>query len=156
MQIRPIKRHFALQPVSREHHHSLLTCWKIRQGVEKHIETQRIQAYTHWYYRYHIKPHLELEERHIFPILGTDDEIIQKVLLQHRELERLFEIAAPSSAELLQLAYLLQEHVRFEERILFKRIQEEARPEALQDLLTYHQEQRIVDKLDDPFWEKTR
>ena len=35
---KPIKRHKAIQPLSREHHQGLLLCWKIGKGFEKGIE----------------------------------------------------------------------------------------------------------------------
>jgi len=39
----PIKRSIALQPLSREHHHGLLLCWKIRTGLKKGIDIDRIK-----------------------------------------------------------------------------------------------------------------
>ena len=37
MHPKPQKRHKALQPLSREHHHGLLLSWKIRTGFSKDI-----------------------------------------------------------------------------------------------------------------------
>ena len=68
----PIKRHSALQGVSREHHHGLLLCWKIRTGVSKNIPLERIKMYADWFYATYLVPHFELEETHIFP-LGTSE-----------------------------------------------------------------------------------
>ena len=42
MKSKPIKRHKALQPLSRDHHHGLLLSWKIRAGFSKNIEPNRI------------------------------------------------------------------------------------------------------------------
>jgi len=39
----PIKRNEALKPLSRDHHHGLLLCWKIRQGIKLNIEPERIK-----------------------------------------------------------------------------------------------------------------
>ncbi|WP_241739476.1 hypothetical protein [Aestuariibaculum marinum] len=33
--MKPLKRHKALQPLSREHHYGLLLTWKIRTGFKK-------------------------------------------------------------------------------------------------------------------------
>ena len=41
----PIKRSEFLKPISREHHHGLLLCWKIRAGLKKGIEPERIKLY---------------------------------------------------------------------------------------------------------------
>lgn len=42
---KPIKRHTALKPLSREHHHGLLLSWKIREGLKRNIEIPRIKKY---------------------------------------------------------------------------------------------------------------
>ena len=46
MNHKPQKRHKALQPLSREHHHGLLLSWKIRAGFSKNIEPKRIKVYA--------------------------------------------------------------------------------------------------------------
>ncbi len=43
---KPQKRHIALQPLSREHHQGLLLSWKIRKGLSRKIEFDRIQNYV--------------------------------------------------------------------------------------------------------------
>src|SRR5690606_3210653 len=60
----PIKRHKALQGVSREHHHGLLLCWKIRTGLAKNISPDRIKTYVDWFFDVYLRPHFELEENH--------------------------------------------------------------------------------------------
>ncbi len=90
MKIEPIKRDKALQGISREHHHGLLLCWKIRSGFAKNISNVRIKKYTDWFYETHLIPHFELEENHIFPILGEQNEMVKKALTEHRRLKHLF------------------------------------------------------------------
>ena len=53
---KPIKRNKSIQSISREHHHGLLLCWKIRQGMKKNIEPQRIKVYVDWFYNEYILP----------------------------------------------------------------------------------------------------
>ncbi|WP_317166920.1 hemerythrin domain-containing protein [Winogradskyella schleiferi] len=91
MQPKPQKRHKALQPLSREHHHGLLLCWKIKIGFSKNIEPKRIRAYANWFFENHLIPHFEMEETHIFPILNADNDLIKRALVEHRRLKRLFE-----------------------------------------------------------------
>ena len=69
----PIKRHNALQGVSREHHHGLLLCWKIRTGLSKNIPLERIKVYVDWFYTNYLVPHFELEETYMVKSL-LDDE----------------------------------------------------------------------------------
>lgn len=42
---KPIKRSGHLIQLSREHHFSLLFCWKVRTGIKKNIEKRRIIPY---------------------------------------------------------------------------------------------------------------
>jgi hypothetical protein len=67
MKIAPIKRDKALQEVSREHHHGLLLCWKIRKGFSKGIEPERIKRYADWFYKTHLISHFEVEENTFSP-----------------------------------------------------------------------------------------
>jgi hypothetical protein len=49
-EIKPIKRSAALSPLSREHHEGLLFAWKIRQGLQKNIDPERISKFTKWFW----------------------------------------------------------------------------------------------------------
>ena len=84
---KPIKRHKALKPVSREHHHGLLLSWKIRQGLKLNISTERICNYLNWFWEHHLKPHFEVEENYIFPILGNDNQLVKQALEDHQKIK---------------------------------------------------------------------
>jgi hypothetical protein len=90
MKTTPIKRNIALRGLSREHHHGLLLCWKIRRGLSIGIEIQRIKRYVDWFYKSHLISYFEVEEEHIFPVLGHENELVKKAVSQHRRLVRLF------------------------------------------------------------------
>lgn len=119
----PLRRHKALQPFSREHHDGLLLSWKIKQGLKHHVDTVRIKRYTDWFWQVHLKSHFEAEEQYIFPILRDDDELVVQALSEHQQLEELFHLDTPDTDSLILLADLLNHHIRFEERILFAKIQ---------------------------------
>src|SRR5680860_688473 len=87
---KPIKRNKSLQPLSRDHHHSLLLCWKIRTGFTKDVAVERIKRYTDWFFENHIRPHFEMEEKYLFPILGNNNQLVKKAIAEHRRLGRLF------------------------------------------------------------------
>lgn len=148
----PIKRNEYLKPISREHHHGLLLCWKIRKGLTKQIEPERIKEYTDWFWEAHIKPHFEIEEKYIFPILGSKHELVKKALAQHRRLKRLFESTTDIVKNLSLLEEELESHIRFEERILFNEIQLVATTEQLQVIEENHTETKFSDNVTDPFW----
>jgi len=151
---KPIKRHEALKPLSREHHHGLLLCWKIRQGVKKEVEVTRIKAYTEWFKIHYLDPHFEAEEEHIFPVLGNEHELVKRALKEHRRLKRLFSQDTEVEIALNNIEEELESHIRFEERVLFNEIQEIASAEQLADIEKHHNGiQFSDDDWQDHFWE---
>ena len=152
-QKKTIKRHEAMQPLSREHHQGLLLSWKIRTGISKGVSVDRIKGYLDWYYIAHLALHFQAEENYIFPILGNDHELVKKAISQHRRLERLFN----STTELRKSVSLIEEelesHIRFEERILFNEIQKIATEEQMKMVSDQHPETKFDENTTDLFWE---
>jgi len=149
----PIKRHKIIQPLSREHHNGLLLCWKIRKGIIKSIDPDRIKKYSDWFYQKHLLPHFEIEEKYLFPILGDYNELVKRALAEHRKLKRLFENQDEKIKSLSLIEEDLENHIRFEERILFNKIQEIATENELALIASVHKDTQLTDNWDDPFWE---
>lgn len=136
-QKQPIKRSKELQPLSREHHQGLLLSWKIRKGLDNGTPPEKIMEYAAWFYREHLVPHFEVEEKLLFPILGNEHPLIVRALEEHHQLTALF--GSEASAELLRkIETELENHIRFEERILFGEIEKVASPGQLQLIATHH------------------
>ena len=152
-QKKPIKRDENLKPFSREHHHGLLLSWKIKTGFNKNIEIDRIKKYADWFYLNHLNPHFIAEEKYLFPILGNDNDLIKRALSEHQNLRKLFESTSDIANNLHQIETDLNQHIRFEERILFNEIQDIASPEQLKAIQEIHQEEKFVDNISDSFWE---
>jgi len=148
----PIKRHSALQGVSREHHHGLLLCWKIRTGLSKKVEPERIKTYMDWFYDTYLCNHFELEETFIFPILGKEHPWVKKALTDHRRLTRLFSSPISDIRIMGQIEEELEAHIRFEERQLFNHIQQVANKAQLETIEKHHKHERFNDNTHDPFW----
>lgn len=149
---KPIKRHEALKTLSREHHHGLLLCWKIRAGIKKNTELSRIKKYADWFYQTHLIPHFEMEEKYIFSILGSQNDLVRKAISEHRRLKRLFGNDLDHQKTLSLIEEELERHIRFEERILFNEIQKVASPEQLLTIEQIQSEEKFVDNLTDAFW----
>lgn len=152
MKHKPQKRHKALQPLSREHHHGLLLSWKIRTGFNKNISPERIKSYADWFFKNHLIPHFEMEENHIFPILDANNELVKRALAEHRRLNRLFTENEDDVKALMKIEEELEQHIRFEERVLFPEIQKVATEEQMIQIEKIHQPESFIDKLDDEFW----
>lgn len=154
---KPIKRHKALKPLSREHHHGLLLCWKIRQGMKLEVEPGRMKNYLDWFKQQYLYPHFKAEEEFVFPVLGNDNELVKKALAEHRRLRRLFN----EDTEVLKSLHLIEEeldlHIRFEERILFNEIQKIASPEQFEEIEEKHHAVAFSDdQWDDHFWDPAK
>ena len=149
----PQKRHASLQPLSREHHQALLLCWKFRQGFAKGVEPERMMKYAGWFWTTYLAPHFKAEEDVFFPILAKDHPGIIKALKQHKDLKAMFHSKDSDVAYTLrQIAFELEQHIRFEERDLFNDIQEKASPAQLEALTKLHTEEKFEENIEDMFW----
>ena len=148
----PIKRNEYLKAISREHHHSLLLCWKIKMGLRKGIDPIRIKNYATWFYNNHILKHFEVEERYIFSILGTEHKLVQKALSEHKRLIQLFETVTVLEENLKRIQKELEDHIRFEERVLFNEVQDVATAKELELISIHHTEEKFCENESDLFW----
>lgn len=152
---KPIKRHLSLQPVSREHHHGLLLSWKIREGFRLNISPERIKNYTDWFWENHLQSHFEFEEKYIFPLLGNENKLIKRALREHSRLRRLFSASDRVERNLSLIEEELVAHIRFEERILFKEVQEVA-TEAQLKVIEEEHSKNMTEEWEDEFWAKSK
>ncbi|WP_298287175.1 hemerythrin domain-containing protein [uncultured Lutibacter sp.] len=147
-----IKRHSSLQEFSKDHHQALLLCWKIKVGLSKEIALERIKAYVDWFYKNHIVTHFLLEEKYMFPVLGSEHPLVIRAMEEHKTLLTLFEKNFEIDKVLQQLHVKLKEHIRFEERVLFNEIQNVAAKEQLATIKKFHTNEKFIDNLNDVFW----
>lgn len=148
---KPLKRHKSIVPLSKDHHQALLLCWKIRTGFKKNIAPQRIKSYSNWFWTNHIQPHFNIEEKYVFPVLGNEHDLIKKALEEHRSLKKLFESETDINKNLSLIEKELENHVRFEERVLFGEIQKVATDEELKNIEIHHKNY-FDDDWEDEFW----
>ncbi len=81
---KPLKRHAALKPLSRQHHSGLLFSWKLRKGFSENISIDRLKEYANWFFIHEIQPHFRLEEEHIFTVLDSNHPLIIRALKEHQ------------------------------------------------------------------------
>ncbi|MFZ2971713.1 MAG: hemerythrin domain-containing protein [Ferribacterium limneticum] len=129
-----MKRHAALQQLSREHHHALKLsrlarfasdsghALAIAEAAEKIVET----------FAEALENHFQSEEKDLLPALAAvgAGELVARTLAEHAELRDLNRrLAEPDSELLARFATLLYDHVRFEEREVFETAQKLLYPE---------------------------
>ncbi|MEZ4911513.1 MAG: hemerythrin domain-containing protein [Saprospiraceae bacterium] len=148
----PIKRNESLKPLSRDHHHGLLLCWKIRQGIKLKVEPERIKKYLYWFWVSYLKHHFEIEEQYVFPVLGNDNKLVKQALAEHRKLKRLFENHMESKKSISIIEEVLAKHIRFEERVLFNEIEKVASSEKLLQIEKDCSDNIFYENLSDAFW----
>jgi hemerythrin-like domain-containing protein len=157
--LKPIKRNEHIVKLSKDHHFSLLFCWKIRNGVKAGIEPGRIIHYVNYFWEHHMKPHFMAEELILFA--PVKDDKVQKALDQHKEITALIsdlDAERTHVAERLStLADRVDDHVRYEERQLFPHLESVL---SNDELVRIGKELEAVDKAGlkddytDDFWMK--
>jgi len=122
-----LKQHRFIAYFSKVHHHGLLVVWKIRQGIKKEIAVERISGYVKLFYEINLSQHIDEEENFLLPLLSPNDILRRKAENEHlclREiLDRIFE-ANSNLSTVERFADMLEAHIRFEERELFRHLQD--------------------------------
>jgi len=118
-----MKRHPALAPLSRDHHHALVLARRLRRA-EAGDAHEAAQAFLeHWEDEERL--HFRLEEEVLLPAYAAhgdpDHPAVIRTLLDHMRIRRDVErLAAGSELDLLhELGVRLADHVRLEENELF-------------------------------------
>lgn len=131
----PIKRHNALQPLSRDHHQGLILAQLIKKGAPAYkglpTSLKDKKDYVISFFNSELKKHFKKEEEILFPPAKDKspevDIILNEIVVEHRIMEKLLnEIQKTTDLEnvLDKLGWLLEKHIRKEERILFPAIEE--------------------------------
>jgi hemerythrin-like domain-containing protein len=124
-----MKRHPALQTLSRDHHQALVLAQLLRRANDS--AAGEAQAAFLQFWRSEGELHFRVEEEVLLPRFaragGSRSAAVARVLVDHAEIRlRALRLqgGAASSAVLKELGELLAEHVRLEERDLFPAIEE--------------------------------
>jgi hemerythrin-like domain-containing protein len=124
-----MKRHPALQTLSRDHHQALVVAQGLRKSGESSVAEAQSAFLEFW--RSEGELHFRVEEEVLLPCYaaagGGDSAALARVLVDHAEIRlRAMRLqGGPASiAVLRELGELLAEHVRLEERDLFPAIEE--------------------------------
>jgi hemerythrin-like domain-containing protein len=151
----PIKRSEQLAPLSREHHEGLLFVWKIRQGLRNQTDAKMISAFAQWFWENHLKAHMQQEEELLSKYLPPTEEMLQRMLDEHLEIEAQFEINAniPDATLLELLATTVNDHIRFEERQFFPHVEQQLTMDQLNELAASLQKEKpACAKWENEFW----
>jgi hemerythrin-like domain-containing protein len=161
MDQKPIKRNPHIVKLSKDHHFTLLFCWKIRNGLKFEAEPSRIKMYIQYFWKYHMQPHFREEETILFA--PVKDEAVKKALKEHADIaQQINNLNANehiSPGELLTLADMVDNHVRYEERELFPHMEKVLSEEQLESIgkqIEEHHDPGLKDDFADEFWIKKK
>jgi hypothetical protein len=129
-----MKRHRALQPLSRDHHVALVAAQRLRRAGAADAASARDAFLEFWHE--HGADHFRVEEEVLLPAaagwIDPEAECIVRMLVDHIRIraaaQRLEAEERPGLEELRHLGSALERHVRLEEREVFPLI-EAAMPE---------------------------
>lgn len=155
----PIKRSESLMPLSREHHIGLLFCWKLRQGVKFEVPADRIVSYVLFFFNKFLKDHFAEEEQQVF--IYASNELAAKAVAEHSDIKSQVQKiesdkAAKAYDDLLALADMVDEHIRFEERVLFPHIEKRVSKQELEMIGSHLSAEVLTDDYPDAFWVKDK
>ena len=157
MRNKPIKRSEYLKELSRDHHHGLLFCWEIKQGISKKIEIERLRKYVYYFWISHLKEHFREEEELLFKYV--DDTLCEKAKEDHQLIQKQVELITNSVVEepqnYIDLIEMLNDHIRFEERELFSHLENILPLEILQETKNFFSPQNYIANKNnyvDEFW----
>lgn len=153
----PIKRHPAIVSFSKDHHFGLLLVWKIRQGLNKAVDAERISNYVLYFFKEDLGKHFKEEEQLLFSRLPGDDPLRKQAEADHQSVYKLvtaIEKKKDDAILLNQLADELEKHIRFEERELFNHLQTNIPENELEKIAERFStdSKAIDDKWEDAFW----
>ncbi|MBX2975580.1 MAG: hemerythrin domain-containing protein [Ignavibacteriaceae bacterium] len=140
-----MKRHPALVFLSKDHHHGLIMAQMIKKDAPNYKglphDTSGKINYVTQFYRDELKHHFDEEENILFSYLAKlnnqFETSINNLKLEHQEIEDTINSLENSDQKeivLNDLGVMLEQHIRFEERILFEKIQNTLSEEELDKL----------------------
>lgn len=126
-----MKRSDALRPLSEEHHLGLVAARGLRRAGRGDRPLAEAVAWFMAAWRAEIQPHFRAEEEYLLPAFAQaappDDPLIVRTLVEHVALRRAVHALERAEAGDLALAaeigQALDDHIRFEERVLFPAIE---------------------------------
>jgi hemerythrin-like domain-containing protein len=135
-----MKRHAALQPLSRDHHVALAVAVRLRRATDDSASDAREAFLAFW--EDHGAAHFRVEEDVLLPAFAEhadpDEACVVRMLVDHVRIraaaQRLRNEPHPSAESLHDLGTALERHVRLEEREVFPLI-EAAMPQSAAEAL---------------------
>jgi hemerythrin-like domain-containing protein len=126
-----MKRHDNLQPLSRQHHNELLACLLLKKGIRKKAPLTVMQDFIKQFWNNDLSAHMASEESQLIPFLQHHIALRGYAAVLHNEhelIKRIYERNSNGQISYRNLelfADTVEQHIRFEERVVFEYMQEQ-------------------------------
>ncbi|MCO5248726.1 MAG: hypothetical protein M9887_07255 [Chitinophagales bacterium] len=147
-----IRRGDPLKKLGNNHHYGLLLSSRIKKGIKSKVELERIKEYIDWAWEMRLKPLFEVEETYLYNILGYHHELVATAQEQHKRIESLCKSNLVSERNIKLLDQQLDDHIKFEKRILFDEVRKVASEDQLEEAEDYELD-FDDNEWSDKFWE---
>lgn len=123
-----MKRDVTLQPLSHQHHNALMGCLLLKKGVQKKADKKVLKDFALRLFNEDIQHHMNAEEKFIYPHLDKLGYPYKTIVRREHETIRLLadrlRIHEDGYLVFSTFADFLEQHIRFEERVVFNKLQE--------------------------------
>jgi iron-sulfur cluster repair protein YtfE (RIC family) len=133
-----MKRDENLRGLSRQHYDDLLGCLLLKKGINKRTNTKTLKDFTLQFWSNELEPHMQKEEENLLPYLVKhrfSSELINMLKADH-ELIRIIVERIRMDGEGFRLyeifSNLVVQHIRYEERVVFQKMQEQLNERELE------------------------
>jgi len=149
-----MKRNENLLIFSHEHHHGLIFCSRLLKA--KNASEAVLLEYILDFWDNYLDEHFINEEKLFLPLLD-DEELTARFLYEHKQINELVSKIKSSTEDLhldaLELSKLINDHIRFEERIFFPWLEDKFTLEELSVVGKELEEIEITEhRFSDEFW----
>ena len=129
----PIKRNENLVALSHEHHHGLVFCTRLKKANK--TDDEILKSFVKEFWDNRLASHFECEERLLLPLL-RENKMAKQFLSEHDQIKELIQAILETNSknvkeDILKLAKLINDHIRFEERIMFPWLEKTLTPNEL-------------------------
>jgi hemerythrin-like domain-containing protein len=134
-----MKRNINLQPLSRQHHNALMAVLLLKKGVAKTADTEVMKDFILSIWNEELKEHFVIEEKIFFSHHRNKalTSLIEQMNKEHQAIKEMIGGFLSSSATLQLIAQfyqILEQHIRFEERVLFPAVEKVVDDDALNEM----------------------
>ena len=130
-----LKRNECLVSLSHEHHHGLVFCKRLKKA--EHAKENIIKKFVNDFWVKSLAKHFETEEKLFLPVM-KENALKTQFINEHLQIKKLISEIKSTDHNVqkmaLQLANILNDHIRFEERIMFPEIEKIVDAEKLKKI----------------------